>query len=124
MTITSKPDVKLKPGISAKVEIQIDRVQDATYIPLQCVYQIGGENHCRVKVGENIEVRKIEIGVSSDKFVQITDGLTEGERVLLYNPDLPGEVGAEDDDEEDPAGGSTDESESGEGETTPDASPK
>ncbi|MFQ5505996.1 MAG: efflux RND transporter periplasmic adaptor subunit [Planctomycetota bacterium] len=83
-------ELKLKPGISAKVEIYIDKRPDALFVPLQCVFIQDGEHLTYVRGDDGKPVaRKLEIGLSNDSYVEILDGLEEGDRVLLYNPNLP-----------------------------------
>lgn len=91
VTITDTQNVKLKPGISAKAEVQIDRVKNALFVPLQCVFLESGKHYCRVLEADGPVRRGIEVGLSSDRYMQVVGGLEQGERVLLYNPDLPGE---------------------------------
>lgn len=89
ITITCESAVKLKPGISAKVEIRIGRRDDVLFVPLQCVYVAGGKHRCRVMEGDAPAEREVAIGQSNDKYAEVVTGLSEGERVLLYNPGLP-----------------------------------
>lgn len=94
VTITSKIEIKLKPGISAKAEIHIDDIEDAVFVPLQCVFVEDGENFCYAQPpGANAVKQKVEIGQSNDTYVQILSGLEAGASVLLYNPTLPVESG-------------------------------
>lgn len=81
-------DRQLKPGISARVVVAIDTLRDVLQIPTQCVFSDAGSNFCYVAGSEGPETRTIEIGPSNDSFVQIRNGLREGERVLLENPHL------------------------------------
>jgi HlyD family secretion protein len=90
VTIDSK-DIELRPGISAKVEIDVERVPDALFVPIQSVFAEDGAQYCHVqRQGEPPTRRRVEVGKSNDVYVQVTNGLAAGERVLLYNPMLPG----------------------------------
>ncbi len=88
-TIKDKPDVKIRPGISAKVEVLIARREGVLFVPLQCVFLADGKHHCHVQRGDAIARVALEVGLSSDQFIEVSSGLSEGEQVLLYNPALP-----------------------------------
>lgn len=75
----------LKPGMTAVVEIQVDHLQDVVAIPVQAVVQIDDQNWCHVRSGSGLERRPVKLGLTNDKFVQIVEGLAEGEEVVL-NP--------------------------------------
>ncbi|MBI2947121.1 MAG: HlyD family efflux transporter periplasmic adaptor subunit, partial [Verrucomicrobia bacterium] len=77
----------LKPGMSAKVEILVDQLDDAVYVPIQAVVPSAGKHLCYVVNGSEPEVREIEIGQFNDEFIEIKKGLKEGERVLLRAPE-------------------------------------
>ncbi len=76
----------LKPGMSAKVEILVERLEDVIIVPVQVVANRGGRKVCFVLTsGGAQEEREIQTGAFDDTFVQIVEGLEEGEEVLL-NP--------------------------------------
>jgi hypothetical protein len=75
----------LKPGMTAVVEIHVDRIKDVLTIPVQAVVQREKDNWCYVDTGSGVERRSLDLGRSNDKFVQIQGGLGEGERIVL-NP--------------------------------------
>lgn len=76
----------LKPGMSAKVEILVNRVEDAVYVPVQCVVPAERGHVCYVARGRRVERRPVQIGEFNDEFIQIREGLREGELVLLRPP--------------------------------------
>jgi HlyD family secretion protein len=77
----------VKPGMSAKVEILVNKLEDVVYIPVQAVSPDDGKQICYVAGGFKPERREVEIGEFTDEFIQIKSGLKEGERVLLRLPD-------------------------------------
>ncbi len=77
---------EMRPGMSCHIEILVDMIEDATYVPLQAVFPSGGRNLCWVQKGSEIEERTVEVGQHNEKWVQILSGLTEGETVLLSPP--------------------------------------
>lgn len=78
------PDVK--PGVSAKAEIIITNLADALSVPIQAVTTSRGRQVVYVPRGRDAEPRPIEVGMYNTKYIQITSGLKEGERVLLAPP--------------------------------------
>lgn len=77
----------VKPGMSAKVEIMVNKLDDVVYVPVQAVSPDNGKQICYVAGGFKPERREVEIGEFTDEFIQIKSGLKEGERVLLRLPD-------------------------------------
>lgn len=84
------PEVQLRPGISAKVEIHVDVREKTLFLPLQSVFAEDDAHWCYVQAqGQTPTRRKLTIGTSNDNYMEVLDGLQEGEHVLLYNPLLP-----------------------------------
>ncbi|MBN2445311.1 MAG: efflux RND transporter periplasmic adaptor subunit [Phycisphaerae bacterium] len=88
ITLDELEDVKLKPGISAKAQIFIEERKNVLYIPIQCVFVEGDTHYCHVVRGDEAVRVAVTPGITNDTHIEILDGLTEGERVLLYNPSL------------------------------------
>lgn len=83
---TDTNDERLMPGMSVKVEIVVERVQDVLYVPIEAVYNNQGQTFVRVRSAfGQAEERAVEAGRSSLSHVEILDGLREGEEVLLIN---------------------------------------
>jgi multidrug efflux pump subunit AcrA (membrane-fusion protein) len=77
----------VKPGMSAKVEIMVNKLEDVVYIPVQAVSPDDGKQICYVAGTFKPERREVEVGEFTDEFIQVKSGLKEGERVLLRLPD-------------------------------------
>ncbi len=76
----------IKPGMSAKVEVLVNRIEDCVYVPLQSVEFDGGKQFCYVLRGSKPERREVTAGDFNDEFIELKTGLKEGERVLLRLP--------------------------------------
>jgi len=76
----------LKPGMSAKIEIMVDRLDDVVYVPIQAITPIEGKRVCYVLNGKP-EPREVEVGQFNDEFIEIKKGMKEGEKVLLRPPE-------------------------------------
>ena len=77
----------VKPGMSAKVEILVNKLDDVVYVPVQAISPDNGKQICYVAGAFKPERREVEIGEFTDEFIQIKSGLKEGEQVLLRLPD-------------------------------------
>jgi HlyD family secretion protein len=80
-----EPVSRLRPGMSAVVKIHVERVPQVLSVPVQAIVQVGSESWCYVESGKSVEMRKVTLGKTNDKFVQVREGVQEGERVVL-NP--------------------------------------
>ena len=78
----------LKSGMSAKVEVLIEQLDDVIIVPVQVVANRGGKKVCYCLTPQGPEPREVLTGAFNDIFVQITDGLEVGEEVLLNPPRL------------------------------------
>lgn len=84
--ITLDEDVQqLKPGMTAVVEIDIEKLRDVISVPIQAVVQRGEANWCFVKSDGEVNRREITLGKTNDKFVEVREGLDVDEVVVL-NP--------------------------------------
>ncbi|MDF1815452.1 MAG: HlyD family efflux transporter periplasmic adaptor subunit [Verrucomicrobiales bacterium] len=80
----------LKPGMSAKVEIIVNQLNDVLYVPLQSVVSDAGETVVWVRRGEGAVRQVVQIGDFTNDFIEIKEGLEEGEMVYLVRPDSGG----------------------------------
>ena len=80
------PLPSVKPGVSAKVEIVVTNIADVLSVPIQAVTTLKGKPVVYVGTGQASQARPVEVGLFNTKFIEITKGLTEGDRVLLSPP--------------------------------------
>jgi len=78
----------IKPGMSARVEILIAQLEDVLSIPIQCVANRSGRKICYLAAANGPKEQVIQTGVFNDRFVQVLEGLQEGQQVLLSPPRL------------------------------------
>jgi RND family efflux transporter MFP subunit len=76
---------RLKPGMTAMVEVKIDRLESVVTVPLQAVDHQDGKNWVYVENQSAIERRSVDLGQSNDRFVHVKTGLGIGESIVL-NP--------------------------------------
>lgn len=76
------PDERIRVGMNARASIETDRKDDVLAIPQYFISKTAEGLFVTVKNDEESTVRRVETGTrSSDGFVEITDGLSEGEVV-------------------------------------------
>ena len=82
-------DIVLRPGMSCRAEIFTEVVDDILAVPIQAILvdedRSVGQTLYHVYVHEDGEVRqvKVTIGLSDDTYQEITDGLSEGDDVII-----------------------------------------
>ena len=76
----------IKTGMTGKVEITIDELNDVLYVPIQSVVSTEEKTICYVMTDKGPEERDVVTGLFDDDFVEIKNGLNKGERVMLNPP--------------------------------------
>jgi HlyD family secretion protein len=84
ITLESTP-AGLLPGMSAEVEVQVGSCRDVLAVPTEAVSIDHDRNVCYVIGPSGLERREITRGGSTPDLIEVTDGLNEGESVVL-NP--------------------------------------
>ncbi len=74
----------VKPGMSAKIEILVKRLDDVVYVPLQAVTSRDGKQVVFRPGSER--PTEVETGDFTDEFIEIRKGLAAGDSVLLRTP--------------------------------------
>ncbi len=83
VTVEKMPAEDLKPGMTAEVQIKAGELSNVLIVPVQAVAEHKGEFFAFVDRPPVIERRKVKVGDTNEKMVQVLDGLKEGERVTL-----------------------------------------
>lgn len=76
----------LKPGMSAQVEVLVDTREDVLQVPIAAVFVDQAFQVVYVKTPAGPQTRRVEVGLSNARSVEITKGLEAGEEVYLYKP--------------------------------------
>jgi HlyD family secretion protein len=79
-------DPRLKPGLTATLDIIVDRQEDVISIPLPAVVSRRGEHLVFVSHGGKIEERKVVLGASNEQSIIVQKGLRPGEQLILGQP--------------------------------------
>jgi RND family efflux transporter MFP subunit len=86
----AKKDPRLKPGMSADIEILITTLDNVLSVPSQCVVERDGKKQVFIAEGKSLKpgatavvrLKPVETGETNWSFTQITKGLTTGEYVI------------------------------------------
>jgi HlyD family secretion protein len=73
----------LRPGMSAEVQIVTGSHLDALVVPPEAVTIERGQEVCYVAGTEGVERREVTVGASTPDLLEVTQGLAEGEEVVL-----------------------------------------
>jgi HlyD family secretion protein len=76
----------LKPGMTAQVELEMPGRPNVLAVPSEAVTTSDdGDDVCFVVLGDGLERRPVKVGRVTEALTEVTDGLHEGEQVVL-NP--------------------------------------
>jgi HlyD family secretion protein len=76
-------DPRIKPGMSCVVNILLDTIADALYVPVSAVARRGDKDFCMLDDGAAEHAVEVKTGRMSEKYVEILSGLSAGQKVLL-----------------------------------------
>ena len=83
VTVDELPDIDIKPGMNAEVEILVDDLKDVIAVPVQAVTEHNHQHYAYVKNGADFDRVPVEVGESNTRMVQIVSGLEVGIDVAL-----------------------------------------
>lgn len=80
-------ELGLKPSMRCKAVINVGRVDDAPHVPVQAIFRDGSLSFVYVPDGSGYSQRKVATGRSSELYMEVIEGLKDGETVLLREPE-------------------------------------
>ncbi|MCB1022524.1 MAG: HlyD family efflux transporter periplasmic adaptor subunit [Bryobacterales bacterium] len=83
-----KLDPRLRPGMSATVDVVVERDRNVMVIPVKASFQVDGKPTVFVKTGSGFRAQPIEVGSRNSNEIVVTSGLEEGDEIALENPGL------------------------------------
>jgi RND family efflux transporter MFP subunit len=84
VTVSVQPPSRLfKPGAFVRVAIETDSREKTTLIPKRALVQQDGQTFVFVADGEQAQRREVKLGYESEGAVEILDGVTLGENVIV-----------------------------------------
>lgn len=87
-------EIELRAGVTARAEIQVEVLEDVLQAPIHAVHAEGERHFCFVHRGGELVQRDVEVGKNNAHYVEVSSGLEEGDRVLLYDPRETDSVGS------------------------------
>ncbi len=75
-------DERLRPGMSARVEIISEVIKNALTLPVQTFFTENNVSYCYVRDGADYKKVKIIPGRSNEDYIEIVSGITPGENVF------------------------------------------
>lgn len=76
------PGYRLKPGMYARVRLEVDRRDDALVVPRNALVDFQGKRGVFVPEGNKAAFKPVETGLEDAGRVEVTSGLQEGARVV------------------------------------------
>ena len=77
---------QLVSGMNVQIEIITEVIKNTLFIPLEAVFEENGEYYIYLDKLLKPQKTPIKVGKSNENYVQILDGLSEGDKVYLYRP--------------------------------------
>lgn len=83
INITIKGGPQLRPGMQANAFIDAGAAKDVLLIPLEAIFEDDGRTMVEIlEEGDRIKMVQIRLGLMSDRYAEVTDGLEEGQLVV------------------------------------------
>jgi hypothetical protein len=85
---TAKPAISMadfqpKEGLTVTATIFVNERRDVLLVPNGAIVKEGGKSYVQVVNGETTEKREVVTGLSNWQYTEITEGVSEGEQVLI-----------------------------------------
>ena len=75
---------RLKPGMFAEQTIVLEKMAEVLSVPVNAVLEDGGSRFVFVEQESAYTKREIVVGSADDRYIEIRDGLSPGERVVIH----------------------------------------
>jgi multidrug resistance efflux pump len=79
----------LRPEMTASADVAVGAREGVLVVPVNAVFERQGSFVAHIVNASGVDTRRIEIGASNDRLVEVTTGLREGDRVMLTEPEQP-----------------------------------
>lgn len=81
--ICANPNRSLLPGAFVRVMVPVEANKNAVLVPTQAVVPILKGQKVFVVQGDSAVERKIKTGIRQDKYIEVTEGLNNGDKVVV-----------------------------------------
>ena len=76
-------DPRLKPAMSANIDIILENAKDVISIPLNTIHSENNETFVYLKIGDDIVKKSIKTGIANEESILVEEGLSEGDIILI-----------------------------------------
>lgn len=83
----------IKGGMSATATIYLDKKENVLRIPAEAVTTSNGRSTVKVMVNGQPQVKLIEVGLTTSRWVEVTNGLQEGDQIVVASSTTSGGQG-------------------------------
>lgn len=81
ITVPGEPDIR--PGMTAAATVRVAGKENTLVVPAEAVERQGGQTFVQVLEGGQAVRRPVRTGVENEQFVEVLEGLAEGDRVVV-----------------------------------------
>jgi cobalt-zinc-cadmium efflux system membrane fusion protein len=85
----AKPDTRLRPGMTGSIRVPLEKLSRTLLVPSRALMQPGGSPYVFVATRRGFEKRQVTVARRNADQAAVSDGLREGERVALEDPEKP-----------------------------------
>jgi HlyD family secretion protein len=79
-------DARLRPGMTARVTILADKVENALTVPVPAIFEKNKRPCCYLADKNGFHPTAIKTGANNEQWVEIVEGLNAGDKVALTTP--------------------------------------
>jgi len=79
-------DDRLRPGMSARVEFELEQANDVVRVPADAIFERGDRKVVYVRHGSSVAEHEVALGLANETHVEVRAGLSAGEELLLEPP--------------------------------------
>ena len=87
--LVNESDKRLRPGMTCRVSILAQSAPEALAVPVAAVFYRDGKPYCHLRGAFGFAEQAVKLGAQTDDFVEITEGLKEGQTVSLVPRAVP-----------------------------------
>ncbi|MCL3780053.1 HlyD family efflux transporter periplasmic adaptor subunit [Prolixibacteraceae bacterium JC049] len=88
----NQADDALKPNMSTMNHILFDKAEEAITVPREAIFKKESKHYVFLKDKGEIFKHHVEVGAENDTDVLVKEGIKEGDKVLLYQPENHAEI--------------------------------
>ncbi len=77
------PESIIRSGMSADITVSVSLEEDVVRVPEVSIFEKGNKDFITVLVGGEEVLREVEVGISDGEYIEIVNGLSEGETVII-----------------------------------------